>query len=407
MVSRPILCLAVAAALLLPVAAAADVLFMQTLGEKVAASDTIAVAAFVKAEGKAPYTNANPPVAVFRVQTALRGCKVGDLLRVPDWNRRPKPEGRHKSPMPPVPPTEEELRAWAQESVSLPKPGEGAVLLLGGPGPQPLLSGHIPHPNHLGADPGTIAQVIGLLTFSVDVQPVDDQQVELGAPLAFTVTVQNNSKEKKQFDLASLQMNASRPAPGQLDLALRKAAKVAVLDLAPGGSQSAKIDLNQLFPGVFTVAGDYWIDFDLPAQGGQHLRRHVEVVEHSLAYLCGRASQILRVKVKADGHGAVTLGDSVYLRLRGDRLPDQLPWTLPAPLPAGERRIVCADNGKLTFSSLDSQAFRQQLGALVAADPPEWWSRTESADPRFSVPDQGPGSVQRQQELQRRLQELR
>ncbi len=390
--------------------ATADVLFTETLTEKVGASQTLAVAAFVKAEGTPPYDNANPPTAVFRVTQAIRGCKSGDLLRVLDWEKRPQPEGHHKSPMPATPPSAEELQQWAHAPVPLPPVGTAYILLLGpneqtpGPQDQVRLSGHIPFPNHISADPGQVALVMGLATFAVEVRPENEMRLDASVPVKLVITVHNGGKTKAQFDMASLQLTLSGPKGGILDAARPTGVTPPVLDLAADESRSVDVDLGQWYPGAFTEPGDYWLQLQLPAQGGERLQRHLKRTQPSLAYICGRANQVLRARTKVEA-GQATLSDPVYLRQRGEKIAAQIAWTLPAPLPAGERWLLCAMDDRLTYAVRDTAEARRQAGDAVRDDPPEWWSHDEERDPRFAVID-GPGSEQKRMGLELRLKEL-
>jgi len=412
---RKIICLLVLCTLGATRAAAADVLFTQSLAEKVAASPTVAIAAYMRAEGKPPFTNAHAPVAVFKVTRALRGCKIGDLLRIPDWGKRPPPEGHHKSPWPAQPPSAQEMRQWADGVVALPRPGAPFILLLGDEHRGlDSGSGHVWHPNHIDADPGSIATVAGLIAFSVELALVGSPRIDLGQPIILSLTVTNQGKSKAQLSLASLRMQTSHPKRGTLPWALPSPARAGsppLLTIAPAAKESVQLDVNALFPSVFDVPGDYDVDFDLPAAGGPVGHGHFELVEYSQAYLCAKASHILRARVRVAGSGAAavaTLTDPVYLRLSGERLPSQLPWPTNAPPPTSERRIVCTNGSQVTFAGYDTPTTRRALGDLIEQDPPQWWSQSENADPRFRVSQQpGPASVQRKAEQERRLQELR
>jgi hypothetical protein len=80
--------------------ARADVIQSETLAMKVAHSRVLALARFVALEGEGPFTNAQPPIATFRVSRGLRGGEVGELLRVADWGRSRPPESRRSKRQP-------------------------------------------------------------------------------------------------------------------------------------------------------------------------------------------------------------------------------------------------------------------------------------------------------------------
>lgn len=410
-----------ALAILAPCVVLADVMFSESLGQKVGSSALLAVAEFVSTEGPAPYTNAHPPTAVLRVTRAIRGCKVGDLVRRANWGRASEPQGFHKSPMPAVPPTAEEMRAWAEAPVPLPTAGTLFLLLLRGEpraeqeGHAEFLraSGHIPYPDIIATpDERLIERVVGMATFSIEVKPDGDQHVEAGAPVVFTLTVHNDTKAPARFELASLRTSVSKPngdhiheAPPQASIALP------VLTLAPNATQTLRMDLNELYPGVFAESGDYGLQMEFPAQGGERVERRIEYVEQSLFNACGGASHVLRAHVKVEGAGAkatAVLTDPVSLRQNGEPLTARVPWAVVGLLPTGERRILCVKDNQITFAGRDTPEARSQLATLLQTDSFEWWSHAEDADPRFAPsPDEyGPPGALRQDAIKRRLIDL-
>jgi hypothetical protein len=408
---------------LVPRIAAADVLFSESLGEKVGSSALIAVAEFVRAEGPSPYTNAHPPTAVLRVTRAIRGSAVGDLVRRADWGKAPKPQGRQKSPMPPVPPTAEELRAWAEAPVPLPAAGTPFLLLLRGKaaaeqeGHAALLmgSGYISYPDIVATpDARLIERVVGMVTFSIEVQPDGDQHVEAGAPVVFTLTVHNDSKAPARFALASLRTSVAKPNFDHIDVAPPKVSaemSLPVVTLAPDATQTLRMDLNALYPGVFAEPGDYALLMEFPAQGGERVERRIEYIEASLFNACGGASHVLRAHVTVEGAGTTAMAvltDPVAVRQNGERLPARVPWAVVGLLPTGERRILCVTDHKITFAGRDTPEARNQLRTLLEADSRDWWSHAEDADPRFAPPpnEYGPPGALRQDALNRRLIEL-
>lgn len=408
-------------AIVAPCVVVADVMFSESLGQKIGSSARLAVAEFVSAEGPAPYTNAHPPTAVLRVTRAIRGCKVGDLVRRAAWGRAPEPQGFHKSPMPAVPPTAEEMRAWAEAPVPVPTAGTLFLLLLRGEpraeeeGHAEFLrgSGHIPYPDIVATpDERLIERVVGMATFSIEVKPDGGQHVEAGAPVVFTLTVHNDTTAPARFDLASLRTSVTKPngdgireAPPQGPTALP------VLTLAPNATQTLPVDLNALYPGVFAESGDYGLQMDFPAQGGERVERRIEYVEQSLFNACSGASHVLRAHVTVEGAGGkamAVLTDPVSLRQNGAPLPARVPWAVVGLLPTGERRILCVKDNTITFAGRDTPAARSQLVTLLQSDSFDWWSHAEDADPRFGPPanEYGPPGALRQDAIQRRLIDL-
>jgi len=385
----------------------ADVIFNQTIGEKVASSNIIAVATFESVEGTAPYTNSNPPIAKFRVSKALRGCKIDQILSLPDFNVVPKPRGHRKSPMPPVPPTEKELRDWAEAPIIFPEKGTEYLLLLG-QAKEKLMDGHIPYPDYIASpDKKLIEQIEGMLIFSIELKPEEDRKINSGSPIPISLTITNNSKAKVKFALSSLALTTSIPGGESISKMPPNSNEPQVVEIEPSKSKILNIDMAKLYTGIFDKPGDYWFQLDIPAQGGEMVMRHIEIVEKSLAYACSRASHILRVKVKLDNNTA-TLDDPVYLRLRGEMLPGKIEWTNKAESPNGERRILCLEGNLITYDAPDNHEILEQLENLLANDPIEWWSHAEDSDERFQIPDRTdiPESVQKQALLKSRLKEL-
>jgi hypothetical protein len=163
-----------------------------------------------------------------------------------------------------------------------------------------------------------------------------------------------------------------------------------------------------MFPGVFVDAGDYWVELEVPAQGGERIARRVELADASMAYGCSRAAAIMRARVAPSpgAAGKIALVDPIYLRLRGERWPQSVGWPAQTPQPSGrERAIVCGNGGTISWVERDTPDARRKLKDLVAADPPEAWPRDEDRDPRFAPPSGQnlPGSEQQRIGLDRRL----
>jgi hypothetical protein len=254
--------------------------------------------------------------------------------------------------------------------------------------------------------------VSGFLTFGIDLQPGDDLRVDSGRPLLFQLQLQNFDARPARFDLASLRLSVSSSSGSGLQHAAPTVSpgKAGVVTVPAHGQQTVAIDLRTLYPGAFDASGDYWLDIEIPASGGDRLQRHVEVTDHSLAYSCGRADQILRLRIKEMTAAQIAIEDPVYLRLRGDRLSTDLPPVADfGSAKAGERWIACAEAGKVSFAAHDTAELRTQLAALLENDDLAFWSHQEDADPRFAAPanqPELPGFELHKVELQRRLQEL-
>jgi hypothetical protein len=81
------LCILLAAAAGLGVLreARADVYLKEPSTFSIEGSDVIVVATVQAVKGKPPFTNANPPVLVLRVDRAIKGCCEGEVLEVSGW----------------------------------------------------------------------------------------------------------------------------------------------------------------------------------------------------------------------------------------------------------------------------------------------------------------------------------
>jgi hypothetical protein len=381
---------------------------------KVGHSRVVALARFLGVEGRKPFTNATPPTAYFRVTRAIRGCEVGERLSVSNWGRRPE---RRSSPLLQ---TAEERRAkhdeWARTTIELPATGSEALLLLGGDdGVGGTLRGFDARfPDCLmTADARQVELAVGFATFQVEVSAPEEIKLERGDELVLPVMLANASQTSARFDVSSLRLTTGTPS-GESQTNIRPTQeKLPVIVLAPGQRQELSWNLSKLFPGVFVAPGDYWLQLEMPAQGGDRIQRHVEIVESSLAYVCGRAGAILRTRVAplAGDPSKLRLDDPIYVRLRGERLPDTIAWPANRSRPAGrgrrrERVILCGTGSAIVWIEPDTPESRQRIRDLIANDSDAEWPRDEDRDPRF-IPDPGPEQPaveQRHLSLDRRLQ---
>jgi hypothetical protein len=325
--------------------------------------------------------------------------------------------------MPPVPPTLEELRAWAEAPVPLPAAGTPFLLLFRGNAAAQemeqtalrMASGHIPYPDMVATpDVRLIERVVGLATFSIEVKPDGEQHVEAGAPVVYTLAIRNDTKAPARFELAALRTSVTNPNFDHLDMAppqSRPGTVIPVLTIEPQASKMLRLDLNELYPATFAEWGDYTVLMEFPAQGGERIERRIAYVEPSLFNACGGASHVLRAHVSVDGAGAAAMAliaDPVVLRQVGARLPARLPWAVAGRLPSGERRILCVKDQKIVFAGLDTPQARSRLPTLLESDQADWLPQAEDADPRFAPPpnEYGPPGALRRDALNRRLVDL-
>ncbi len=391
--------------------AGATVINSESLAQKVAESGTVALAEVTAVEGQAPFNNAHRPVVDLRVVRAWRGAKPGDPLQIKDWSDSP-PFAYYADGRAPTPQQIEAARRQWEASPVLP-PGKGdRVLLLLGQGEGAPVFGGTPYPDHVvKPDERTLELVSGFLTYGVELTPDEDLRATNGAPIRSSLLIRNLSSTAASFNPGSIRLSLTTPQGATLDRAAPSLPTPVPTVSVPGqGQVLIPIDWRELYPGLFDASGDYWLTIEIPAQGGDRLQRHVIVSEHSVADACGRADQILRVRLKSLGPKDLVIEDPVYLRLRGQALPQTLDRGSDlATAAAGQRWILCAEAGLVTFAGPDTSGFRQQLVDLLANDPPEWWSHAEDADPRFAAPKNqadGPASELHRLDLQRRLQAL-
>jgi hypothetical protein len=394
----------------------ADVIMNETLAMKVAHSRVLALARFVAVEGQGPFTNARPPAATFRVSRGLRGCAVGELLRLADWGRSRPPEAYGGKRQLAAEEAGAAHDAWAATVIQPPVAGAEFLLLLDGQGDATQGPAHasfdVPFPNYLPApDARTIEMVVGLSTFHIDVSTPEAIQVWARQPVLLDVTVRNDTQAAAQFEPSALRLSTTTPK-GDLLKALAPAggldearAQLPGLRLAPGEQRAYTWTLSSLFPMVFADAGDYWLEIEVPAQGGDRIARHVEVVESSLDYACGRAVMILRTRVAPDGVGQVTLADPVYLRLRGERLPPRIAWPAATAVPAANERVfLCGSLAGITWIEPDGLDVRRRIQSLIDGDAPDQWPRDEERDPRFAPSADAPAVEQRRIGIEKRLE---
>jgi len=183
---------------------------------------------------------------------------------------------------------------------------------------------------------------------------------------------------------------------------------ISKLQLEPDQEQTIDADINNLYPGKFIKPGDYWLEFNISASGGERILVHLELFEQSLSYFAGRANIILRTKLKLTGN-TFTLEDPIYLRLQGDRLPVTMQLNLESKYFEGDRRILCFEHNMLTYNGPDNFENLNFLENVLINDPLEWWSQDEDNDERFKIPenDKVPGSIFKQEKLKSRLKELK
>jgi hypothetical protein len=174
--------------------------------------------------------------------------------------------------------------------------------------------------------------------------------------------------------------------------------------VAPGEARAYTWTLSALFPTVFADPGEYWLEIEVPAQGGDRIARHVEIVESSLEYACGKAVMILRTRVVPDAAGQVVLDDPIYLRSRGERLPHRIMWPTGSVVPgATERVFLCGSLAEITWIEADGPDVRRRIKNVISGDSPDQWPREEDADPRFAPSIDAPGVEQRRIGIEKRL----
>lgn len=386
--------------------AQATVLNTESLSQKVAQSEIIVVAQFQSFEGHPPYTHANPPVALFKITQNIRGASVGSVIRIERWDT---PEYRapfYKYQAPPLAEQEADRLSWMQQGIVLPDINSEYILFVAD-SENTHMRVDIPYPGFI-AKPDTrkIVLVKGYAQFDVAIAPDNDQRIALGQALPFELSIANLTDKSAIFSISDMRMSIAK-AGGDAQNGLSPAASASnSITLPAHAKKKLKLDWRQLFSGVFDSAGDYWMELDIPAQGGEYLRRHYELYAPTQAYACSRADQILRVRVVSTKGTDIQWDDPVYLRLRGERLAHDTQWPVELGKVNTARYILCAQQQKIMYAEPDTESARQSLAGLLENDPPEWWSHQEDNDPRFAQPvgqPEMPGSEMRKSQLQRRL----
>jgi hypothetical protein len=130
----------------------------------------------------------------------------------------PKPLGHQKSPMPAVPPTQEELDKWANEPVKSTEKGAKFLILMNEKnGKNTKTSGFLPYPDYiLNPDENTIKNVEAMTKITIEFWPEEDLRVKSDDAIPFTIIETNNSKQSVKFELSSLKLTVTGPSDGNV-----------------------------------------------------------------------------------------------------------------------------------------------------------------------------------------------
>lgn len=364
--------------------ARADVRWSVPFAARVAAAQIIAVGKVVRVEGRGPFTVAHPPAVTLAVVRAIRGCRVGEKLRMPDFGREKPPwadvQTPERAPREPITP-----------------PALGATFLALLPGTAVLRGFETRALYGSPPDPAQVERTAEMARFHFD--PPTDEVIRsvTGGPATLSLALTNDTAGTASFDMGKVQLS-TRP-PGAFD-DVHATFPALALAFRPHESRTLQWDLAALAPSLFTVPGDYYIRMELPAAGpNDFLDLHVERVERSSAFLCGRAQVIARGRVGARAAAQVPLSD--VIALRGDPGPNAQaialpPWSAP---PAPDRRaIICWHDGHPEWVETETATLTAKIEALVKDDPAPL-----PPDARFTPKDDAPASVLHVREVHLRL----
>lgn len=367
-------------------AADADVRWSVPFAARVGAAQVIAVGKVVRIEGTGSFTVAHAPTVTLEVTRAIRGCRPHERLRLLNFGAENPPWADVQAPPHRADETIQPPRSGSEFLVLLPRTG-GAMLrgftdraLYGSP-----------------PDPAQVERAAAMATFHYD-PPADEVLRSVsGGPVPFRLQLTNDTAAAASFDLEKLRFS-TRP-PGAFD-DVHAAPAARTLPFRPREAKTLDLDLATLAPALFTAPGDYYIRVELPAAGpNDFFDLHVERVERSSTFLCGRAQQIARARIESIDGATVKLGD--VIALRGDPAPLGRQATLPAwntAPPRGRRAIVCWSDGRPAWIEAQTPALADSIQRLVEGDgaplPP---------DPRFVIRQELPGSELHKTEVRLRL----
>jgi hypothetical protein len=266
---------AFAALLFFAAAARATVLFHEPTTMTLQRTTVLAVGVVRAVEGEAPFTNARPPTVVLEVERAVRGCKRGDSLRVPDWTAG-TPRESWKPTMRVDP--EEARREWLAEAAPAPAVGTRVVVFLDRDQAGALRPVHGHHFRarvaYESPSDELVAQLAGMATFGVSVEAKNEQSA-VGSAAPATMTIANLSDHAARFEPASLivHVNGGNQPEGE-----RKPWPGAPVELAAGESKSIEVDLAALFAKDLQKPNSYWIEVEGAASMGvgNHLTIRLE-----------------------------------------------------------------------------------------------------------------------------------
>jgi hypothetical protein len=379
---------AVIASLVLWLAAAArgDVRWTVPFAARVGAAKLIAVAKVARVEGTGPFTVAHPPTVTLEVTRAIRGCRLQEKLRFNDFGAEQPPWAAVQSPP-----------RKATEPIGPPAVGSEFLILLP----------HTEGPMRVGfearatygspPDPNQVELAAAMAMFHFE-RPSDDViRSVVGGPVILKLTLANDTAGPATFDVGGLRLS-TRP-PGAYD-DLHGSPPHQKVVFKPHETKSFEWDLAALVPSLFTVPGDYYIRVEVPAAGdNDFFDLHVERVERSSAFLCGRAQIIARPRVESIAGRKITVSDPIALR--GDPGAQKEPIELPAWSAApqkGRRAIICLHDGKAEWVESETSQLSAQILGVVEGDNPPF-----PPDARFTPKEDLPASELHKIEARTRL----
>jgi hypothetical protein len=388
-VIRPLACSLLAAATV-AASARADVVFSDSLTGQVGRSATIALATVARVEGQPPFTIAHPPTVIFRVKRAIRGCRPGGTIRARGFGAELPPWASDRTG--PYPPDQaiDPPRAGSEYLVLMPSTDPGR--------PVAISNIHFSGPAFYGAPAAdTVEAAARLATFSYEVPEPREIKTAVGDPVPLKLSLGNYTGAPATFDVAAVHLQVHKPAGEDLTTTLpsRK------IPLRPHQTLAEEWDLAALLPGAFAAAGEYWIQLDVLG-AGERVDVHVLRDERSLAFLCARADEIVRARVRPLAGDRVRVEDPIALRRQPNRSPlaAALAWpAYNARVTDGERAILCLREGRVEWGERQTPAAADTILRVVEHDQPY----LVPEDERFPFRQDVPASASLRESVRRRL----
>lgn len=250
----------VASGLLLGACVCATVIIEEPSAGTIADSDIIAVARVDRVVGRAPFTNAKPPIVMVTVEDGIKGAGRGEEIRLLEWVSGSPYWSTGRGP------SGDDLSRWASKPVEAPRIGANLLVFLKRVGPhdaKPLrgMDGSIFVDSPI---PSTVEIVRGTAWFTFSMQAVPPT-ITRGSAIEIRGVLKNRSSDTMSFDLRNAQVRQVSTPIGFVPIKRWRELAPPPVRLAPGASQPFSFPAQVVSAGPIGMPGSYWLDFKLPA----------------------------------------------------------------------------------------------------------------------------------------------